>query len=182
VTDIVAARPKTRIFPGTPDQVAHARRFVGRVLDGNPVADDAALLTSELATNAVVHTASGQGGTFAVAVRQHAAGVRVEVWDAGAVTAPVVRSPDQEREGGAGLGLVETIATRWGHLGDQGGRVVWFEVEWPLAKETTMTKLQCSCGFIGNLPEFDDHVLAMFTTLDWVGVDGARHVAELQHA
>jgi anti-sigma regulatory factor (Ser/Thr protein kinase) len=130
VTDTVATRTKTRIFPGSPDQVAHARQFVGRVLAGHPVANDAALLTSELATNAVVHTASGQDGTFAVAVRQHAAMVRVEVWDAGAVTAPVVRSPDREREGGVGLGLVEAIAARWGHFGDQDGRVVWFEVEW----------------------------------------------------
>jgi anti-sigma regulatory factor (Ser/Thr protein kinase) len=131
VTDIVAVRPKTRIFPGQRDQVAHARKFVGRVLDGNPLADDAALLTSELATNAVLHTASGQDGTFAVAVRQHADRVRVEVWDAGAATAPVVRSPDQQREHGAGLGLVESIAARWGHLGDGDGRVVWFELEPP---------------------------------------------------
>ena len=100
VTELVAARPKTRIFPGERDQVGHARKFVGRVLDGNALADDAALLTSELATNAVLHTASGQGGTFAVAVRQQATLVRVEVWDAGAVTAPVVRSADQERESG----------------------------------------------------------------------------------
>jgi anti-sigma regulatory factor (Ser/Thr protein kinase) len=130
VTETVATRPKTRIFPGKPGQVAHARKFVSRVLDGHPLADDVALLTSELTTNAVVHTASGQGGTFAVAVRQHATRVRVEVWDAGAVTAPVVQSPDLEHEGGVGLGLVEAIAARWGHLGDQDGRVVWFEVEW----------------------------------------------------
>ncbi len=82
MTEIVAARPKTRIFPGRPDQVTHVRKFVGRVLDGNPVTDDVVFLVSELATNAVLHTASGQGGTFAVAIRQHATRVRVEVWDA----------------------------------------------------------------------------------------------------
>jgi anti-sigma regulatory factor (Ser/Thr protein kinase) len=131
VTDIVAVRPKTRIFPGQRDQIGHARRFVGRVLDGNPLADDAALLTSEVATNAVLHTASGQGGTFAVTVRQLANRVRVEVWDAGAVTAPLVRSPDQERESGNGLGIVESIAARWGYLGDGDGRVVWFELDPP---------------------------------------------------
>lgn len=129
MTEAVAARPKARIFPGERDQVAHARKFVGRVLEGSPVADDAALLASELVTNAVVHTASGQGGTFAVIVRPYATRVRVEVWDGGAVTGPVVRSPDQDRESGVGLGLVESIAARWGHLGDHGGRVVWFELE-----------------------------------------------------
>jgi len=131
VTDIVAVRPKTRIFPGQRDQIGHARRFVGRVLDGNPLAQDAALLTSELATNAVLHTASGKGGSFAVTVRQHASRVRVEVWDAGAATAPLVRSPDQQRESGNGLGIVESIAARWGYLGDGDGRVVWFEVDLP---------------------------------------------------
>ena len=27
-------------------------------------------------------------------------------------------------------GLVESLATRWGHLGDRNGRVVWFEAAW----------------------------------------------------
>lgn len=129
VTDIVAARPKVRVFPGTRDQVAHARKFVARVLDGNPVADDAALLTSELGTNAVIHTASGKGATFGVSVHVKPDLVRVEVWDAGAMTPPIARPPDHEREHGAGLGVVELIATRWGHHGDENGRVVWFELE-----------------------------------------------------
>jgi anti-sigma regulatory factor (Ser/Thr protein kinase) len=129
VTDIFAARPWVRVFPGTCDQVANARKFIARVLDGNPAADDAALLTSELATNAVIHTASGAGGTFGVSVRVKPDLVRVEVCDAGAKTPPIARPPDHEREHGAGLGVVELIAARWGHRGDENGRVVWFELE-----------------------------------------------------
>ncbi len=65
-----ALRARRRVFPGHPAQVAHARRFVQRSLAPDGPAADAALLTSELATNAVWHTASGQGGTFEVIIWQ----------------------------------------------------------------------------------------------------------------
>jgi hypothetical protein len=55
----LVATPKRRVFPGRPDQVAQARRFVGRVLSGCPVADDALLCVSELASNAIRHTRTG---------------------------------------------------------------------------------------------------------------------------
>jgi len=46
-------------FPATPDQVRNARTFVADILgDNHPLLDDAILLTSELATNAVEHSAS----------------------------------------------------------------------------------------------------------------------------
>jgi len=47
-----ATRPRRRIFPGDPAQVAHARRFVQRTLAPHGPAADAALLAGELATNA----------------------------------------------------------------------------------------------------------------------------------
>ncbi len=52
----LVATPKRRVFPGRPEQVALARRFVARMLDGCPVADDAQLCASELASNAIRHT------------------------------------------------------------------------------------------------------------------------------
>jgi len=129
MTATVEVRPRMRVFPGDPGQVARARDFVESTLAGHPVVDDAVLLASELATNAVVHTASGDGGQFVVTVRRGSADVRVEVWDEGAPTVPAVQSPDQERESGVGLGLVDVIATRWGHSSGPGGRRVWFEIE-----------------------------------------------------
>ncbi|MET9064480.1 ATP-binding protein [Streptosporangium sandarakinum] len=49
-------------FPANRDQIRHARDFVAGLLgDGHPLRDDAVLLTSELATNAVEH-ACGPGG------------------------------------------------------------------------------------------------------------------------
>ncbi len=84
-------RPRRRVFPGVKDQVARARLFVGDVLDGCPAADDAVLLTSELVTNAIAHTASGRGGKVIVTVYRGDTGVRVDVLDDGSDQVPVVR-------------------------------------------------------------------------------------------
>lgn len=129
MTAAVAARPKMRVFPGSGDQVRHARDFVRRTLAGFAAADDVLLLTSELVTNAVVHTASGAGGWFAVVVCRDGGRARIAVHDGGSVTTPAVRSVNGvEAESGFGLGLVAMLADRWGYDGAAQGRVVWFEV------------------------------------------------------
>jgi hypothetical protein len=63
VTVVLASRPKRRVFAGSHDQVRQARDFVARTVGASPAADDAVLLVSELATNAVTHTASGMAGS-----------------------------------------------------------------------------------------------------------------------
>jgi len=119
-----------RTFPGSPDQVARVREFVRLVLGPEPVVDDAVLLTSELATNAVIHTASGQGGAFDVAVSRYPSAVRVEVHDAGSHQVPMPRPRDHLTEEGRGLGLVSLMADRWGHSEYMDGRSVFFELCW----------------------------------------------------
>ena len=130
MTTVTMIRPTRRIFPGSPAQVAHARHFVGRVLDTCPVADDAVLLTSELASNAIAHTVSGDGGKFIVTVYRADARLRVEVRDDGSAKAPVTRRACEAGDSGYGLALVERIASHWGHCGGRRSRVVWFELEW----------------------------------------------------
>lgn len=130
MTKALAARPRTRVFAGSPHQVRHVRHFVGQVIARCPVSDDVVLLASELATNAIVHTASGMGGTFAVAVSRTADCVRVEVTDGGSAKTPTAHRDGSSGEAGRGLRLVEEIAARWGYSGGQHGRAVWFEVEW----------------------------------------------------
>ena len=64
-----AAMPAQLWFPGTASAVSQARRFVAGVIgDGFPALDDVLVLVSEVASNAVKHTASGDGGAFEVAV------------------------------------------------------------------------------------------------------------------
>src|ERR1017187_7992280 len=109
------------IFEGSPVEVRNVRDFVGRLVGACPVAvaEDVVLLSSELATNAVVHTGSGAGGTFCVSVRVEDTWVRVEVHDLGSDIAPAVRPAGSPGESGAGLGLVEMLADRWGFYGDR---------------------------------------------------------------
>lgn len=130
VTAVLAARPRRRVFAGSRDQVRQAREFVARSLGACPTADEAVLLTSEIATNAIMHTASGDGGHFTVTVYRAGTWARVEVRDAGSATKPATRTHGTEAESGYGLGLVDLLASRWGYAGGARGRVVWFELEW----------------------------------------------------
>ena len=126
----IAACCYTGIYPGGADQLHHVRRAVPRHLADCPAADDAVLLTSELVTNAIAHTASGRGGKVIVTVYRGDTGVRVDVLDDGSDQAPVVHPVGEARESGFGLGLVDLMADRWGHCGGRRSRVVWFMLGW----------------------------------------------------
>lgn len=96
-----------------------------------PVAEDAVLLVSELlSTNAVLHTTSGDGGAFEVAVHVSAACARIEVRDQGSEDHPTAEPADTLAEAGRGISLVELISTRWGHTANDNGRSVFFELSW----------------------------------------------------
>ena len=58
------------------------------------------VLVSEVASNAVKHTASGDGGAFEVAVSVHGNSVRVEVGDQGGASEPRL-AEDSSAGGGA---------------------------------------------------------------------------------
>jgi anti-sigma regulatory factor (Ser/Thr protein kinase) len=109
--------------------VALGRRWaVGQALRAH--ADDEAarrleLLTSEVLTNAVVHTRGDR--RIAVCAEQHDGCLRVEVTDPDP-TLPVVRPVRAGRPGGNGMRIVDALALRWGidlHPGVV--KTVWFE-------------------------------------------------------
>ncbi|MFD8564951.1 ATP-binding protein [Streptosporangium canum] len=132
-----------RTFSSRPETIAQVRRFVAGVLTGWPRVYDAQLCASELATNALMHTASGQaGGQFTVRIQVCGqVCVRLEVTDQGAhtrsvtargvhtsaheqsVTTHAPHIPEQKDsaldrpagEGGLGLGIVRAL------VGDQPG-------------------------------------------------------------
>jgi anti-sigma regulatory factor (Ser/Thr protein kinase) len=124
-----------RSFSGTADQVAVARQFVSRALAGCPAVTDAVLLTSELATNAVQHSASGQGGSLAVVISHVQDRVRITVSDNGSASHPTVAAEDGLATSGRGLILVDALADRWGYAGgpgpagEQAAGLVWFELK-----------------------------------------------------
>jgi anti-sigma regulatory factor (Ser/Thr protein kinase) len=119
-----------REFSGHAEEVAAARRFVASAIrDGGPARDVSRLLVSEAATNAVLHSASGDGGSFAVeyAISDHV--LRVEVHDGGGPTGPRRRVHDLESMTGRGLDLFDALSDRWGIDGGADGWTVWFELD-----------------------------------------------------
>ncbi|MBC3843608.1 ATP-binding protein [Streptacidiphilus sp. 4-A2] len=84
---------------------------------------DVELLSSELITNAVVHTAAA----CAVCVRWTGERLRVEVTDSEPAL-PAPASPDLAAQQGRGLLLVAALAASWGAEPDPAGKRVWFEV------------------------------------------------------
>jgi serine/threonine-protein kinase RsbW len=127
---VLTTRPRQRVFPGRADQIARARDFTRRAIEPCPVLDEAVLLVSELATNALEHTATRNGGQFQVTVCCGDTSLTIGVSDNGSGQTPHAELPDPESENGRGLGLVELIADRWGHSGGRHGRTVWFELRW----------------------------------------------------
>jgi anti-sigma regulatory factor (Ser/Thr protein kinase) len=104
-----------------------ARHFVeARLRESTPseLVDDATLLTTELAANAVRHSRTGR---IELSVEWEDSRVRVEVAD-GSREPPMVLRPDPMASGGRGLQLVDALATRWGFERHAEGKVVWFEL------------------------------------------------------
>lgn len=111
-------------------------RAVLRVHGMGGCAGVAALLASELVTNAFLHS----GGPCSMGVEERVSGrLRVSVEDSDACLppgfhaprgAPVPTVPD-EAESGRGLSLVRAFASDWGGrvLGGAGGKVLWFELD-----------------------------------------------------
>jgi serine/threonine-protein kinase RsbW len=125
-----------RVFAGETGQVSQVRAFVAWSLAGCPARETLLACVSELAANAIAHSASGAGGLFTVEVVRPAAGVaRVAVTDAGGPREPAIREAHDLAEGGRGLALVAAMSSRWGYYDvDAGpGRTVWAEATWPVA-------------------------------------------------
>ncbi|GAA1675474.1 hypothetical protein GCM10009733_085660 [Nonomuraea maheshkhaliensis] len=124
-----------RNFPGTKAQISAARRFVAGYLGDRPETYTAELVISELATNAIRHTRSGQtAGRFGVTLHAGTALLIVAVHDEGGPSTPHLRQADNTDQSGRGLHLVDSLATRWGVHGDEAGRTVWALI--PLAQTT----------------------------------------------
>jgi anti-sigma regulatory factor (Ser/Thr protein kinase) len=117
-----------RRFPGLPESIGQARAWVAGLLPaGCPRADDVALVVSELATNAVLHSASGApGGVFEIRVDVEPGVVAVAVADAGPALVPASR----QGEFGRGLVLVATLADAYEAIAGEAGRTAWCRLDW----------------------------------------------------
>ena len=121
--------------PGFPEEISRARRWTLDVLADCPRGDDAVLIVSELATNALVHTAS-KADVFHVALIRSPHVLAISVTDRGGPdTGPRVEHPDEGATNGRGLGIVALLATHVHVEGDQTRRTITAELHLPHARE-----------------------------------------------
>ena len=113
-------------LPATARSVTEARRFVLDALATwhlESFADTAALLTSEVVTNAILHARTPLG----LLVRRDRKGISVEVTD-GSRRQPRVRDSTPEATNGRGLALLEQLASTWEVQLHRTGKTVRFTV------------------------------------------------------
>ncbi|MFE7463474.1 ATP-binding protein [Streptomyces sp. NPDC057499] len=114
----------------TAESVSFSRRRAARLVRewGYPgLAGDAAVLVSELATNALVHGAV-EGRLFRVRLTLTATALRVAVSDPRGERLPDVREATDEECYGRGLLIVKRIADRWGVEPRVVGKTVFAEL------------------------------------------------------
>lgn len=113
-------------FPPKCNAPGQARRMTVAALRqggyGEALVQDAALVVSELATNAVLHA----GSPFSLSVRVEESILRLAVHD----TSPIGAMPDRGliARPGRGLGLIDALAAGWGAQVAAEGKVVWAEL------------------------------------------------------
>lgn len=116
----------TRWFPCSALAPKAARDFVADTVAGwgyGELVTDAALVTSELATNAFLHAVSD----VTLTISRREGSVRIALVDAHPRD-PERRPASDTRSGGRGLAIIDAIATQWGvgRIGDR--KVVWVEL------------------------------------------------------
>jgi anti-sigma regulatory factor (Ser/Thr protein kinase) len=113
-------------FAPRPESAGPARDFVIDALrgwgHGGALLDDAQLVVSELATNAIVHARS----VFWVEARTHSSSLRLSVRDA-SPDVPTACQAVPLAPSGRGLDLVAALATSWGVDLTADGKTVWAE-------------------------------------------------------
>ena len=161
------SRTWSRTFPGRPDQIRHARQCLAPILDSCPVADDAILCLSELATNSVIHSDSRKpGGTFTVRAEiRDGEYVRLEVHDGG--------GPWLERRhthGRAhGLAIVRDLATDSGVRGDAlAGWIAWARLDWPAAETAPPSAAVATAAPIQGLQALSAELARHDTSTAWI--------------
>ena len=123
-------------FNPDPSSTRDVRRLVVRTLESSALEElvtSAALVVSELATNAVLHART----TFIVRLRMGDGMLRIEVEDR-AAGRPAMRNFSNQATSGRGLQLVDGLSRSWGVTPLGRGKLVWAEIvaDTPVAAST----------------------------------------------
>jgi hypothetical protein len=120
------ADPRVGAFACSVDSLRTARAFVAEVLGDwgqDSLGDDAAVIVTELAANAVLHAQTG----FTVTLVRVGHGVEISDED-GARDVPWPRTPPADATSGRGMRLVAALSDDWGTELGATGKTVWAEL------------------------------------------------------
>jgi hypothetical protein len=123
---VAADAEVARYFPGHAAAPRLARKVVRSTLDEwhlSTMGDDAMLVATELATNAVRHAQSD----FTLSIAHSPHGVRLAIGDT--VEGMTPHPPDPDDTGGRGLQIIAGLARAWGHHPAENGKLVWAELD-----------------------------------------------------
>jgi anti-sigma regulatory factor (Ser/Thr protein kinase) len=128
------------LLPYAPSSVATARwQLAADLREAGTMAaaiGDAALVLSELLSNAIRHARPLPGRTVRVAWTLADGSLRVSVSDGGGSTRPHAGHPRPSSLGGRGLAIVEHLASRWGIRAADGEITVWAVLPAPCGRAT----------------------------------------------
>lgn len=115
-------------LPSVPESVRVARFHVRAALEFHELdeyANDAAIVASELVTNAIQHVPSGGTETVVVTLvrTRNPEAVTIVVWDS-SPEGPVLRETSTDSEQGRGLQIVQALSVHWSWHPEDGGKVV----------------------------------------------------------
>jgi anti-sigma regulatory factor (Ser/Thr protein kinase) len=134
------------LLPFTASSVGVARRRLVSDLIAAHAYDmavcDAALVLSELLSNALRHAVPLPGAKLRVAWQLDADNVEVSVRDGGGKAQgarPALGEPTNATTGGRGLRIVEKLSRQWGTKSDEEGTTVWAQV--PIRHKAEMTSV-----------------------------------------
>jgi anti-sigma regulatory factor (Ser/Thr protein kinase) len=144
------------MLPHTPSSVAVARRRLCTQLlaagIGKSTVTDAAVILSELLSNALRHARPLLSGEVRVAWNRHGDVIELSVSDGGASTEPRRGRPTLSSLGGRGLGIVESLADCWGVRREEGATTVWalLHVTRPAVEEGPIAAGTPALGKVGH--------------------------------
>ena len=151
-----------RLFRGQQTELRQLRHWLTGLLPDTSARDDLISVAVELGTNAIQHTASGDGGWFTVEVACLGPVIRVAVTDEGGPGVPCLTGDplssgdlaldgaldgdldldrelavDCESDCGRGLLIVRALSVTSGVCGNTRGRTVWAEVAAPQGRSSS---------------------------------------------
>ena len=121
-------------FPPTPESVGRARLFTRRTLaswGADGLEDDVRAVTSELATNALLHART----PFTLTLTLNGDRLRLTLADGSTIRPRMRRFDNAESTTGRGLRMVARLTQAWGVRNRGSGKAVWCDFRLPRAGE-----------------------------------------------